>query len=615
MASSTSLRGHLAVGLTALLVAACGAEAPPVATPSDGLSSPGPATPVTPATAPPGTPDPAQPTPDPAQPTPDPAQPTPDPAQPTLAPATPDGSPATGGTVRIGIGGFPDYRNPGNGVLTEAYELYELVYDTPIALSAEGDYIPELASQWTVSDDELTWTMTIVEGVTFHDGEPLRAEDVAFTLQLYQETEDFPFMPSYLDGVTSIEAPDPTTVRITTEQPVGNFESRMVFMYVLPQHLWEGQDAATFENAEAIGSGAFRLAEFDQGVSYTLEAVKDHWNTPPHIDRVIFQSIGNADARVAALQQGQIDMITEFPATAIPALRNDPNVELLIAEPITGSLTDIFFNLVDPDNCPEDGVCSGHPALRDVEVRRALAEATDKQQIIDVSLLGLGQPGLTLVPSGLGEFYADQIEDYAYSVEAANQRLEAAGYTDSTGDGIRECLADQDCPTGDLTLRFFYPNDSDVGPREADLIADMWREAGVAIQIQALDPDTLTSVCCPTFDYDVIRWGWGSDPDPAFLLGTVLCDEVDSGWSETGYCNPAYDELYSAANVETDFEARVALVHQMQEILMEDLPYIIPYYYQETQAFRVDSFTGWPLDDPTLGLQSPESLTTIRPAR
>lgn len=598
MSQPSSVRVAATTLVLAILAAACAAESPPSPGATDAPGSPATTTgPTDPAPTDAATPDIG--------------------GTPTTAPppaGTPAGTPTSGGTVRIALGGFPDYRNPGNGVLSESYSLYELVYDTPITLSPTGQYVPELATDWSVSEDELTWTLTIVEGATFHDGEPVTAEDVAFTIRLYQETEDFPFLPSYTDGFVAVEAPDATTVQITTEEPVGNFESRMVFMYVLPQHIWESQDAATFENAEMVGSGAFRLAEFDQGVSHTLEAVKDHWNTPPIIDRVIFQTIGNPDARVAALRQGDVDMITEFPATAVPALRDDPTVELLIAEPITGSLTDVFFNLVDPADCPEDAVCSGHPALRDLEVRRALAEATDKQQIVDVSLLGLGEPGLSLVPTGLGAFFAADVQDYAYSVDAANQRLEAAGYVDTTGDGIRECRADQQCPTGDLTFRFYYPNDSDVGPRESDLIADMWRQVGVNIQIQALDPDTLTSVCCPTFDFDVIRWGWGSDPDPAFLLGTVLCDEVDSGWSETGYCNEEYDLLYRAANVETDNEARVDLVHQMQQILVDDVPYIIVYYYKETQAFRTDSFVGWPLDDPTLGLQSAESLTTIRPA-
>jgi len=129
-----------------------------------------------------------------------------------------------------------------------------------------------------------------------------------------------------------------------------------------------------------------------------------------------------------------------------------------------------------------------------------------------------------------------------------------------------------------------------------------------------LEADTLTSVCCPGFDYDVIMWGWGSDPDPAFLLGVALCSEIPSGFSESGYCDEDYDALYDAQAVELDRDARVDLIHQMQQKLMDDLPYIIPYYYPTIEVWRTDTFTGWLDDDPTLGLEDPSSLTVIRPS-
>ena len=164
-----------------------------------------------------------------------------------------------------------------------------------------------------------------------------------------------------------------------------------------------------------------------------------------------------------------------------------------------------------------------------------------------MATLGTAAPGLSMVPPGLGDYYASEVEDYAYDVDAANALLDDAGYEDSDGDGVRECLADQECETGDLTFRFNYADDIDTAPREAELLQGMWEQIGVAIEIQGLDADTLTSVCCPAFDYDIMLWGWGSDPDPAFLLGVALCDEIDSGFSETGYCDPEYDELYDAA--------------------------------------------------------------------
>ena len=521
---------------------------------------------------------------------------------------------ATGGTVRIGVGGYPDSLNPGNGVLAESYDIYELIYDTPIGVTSAGEYVPELASDWSVSDDGLTWTLTIVEGATFHDGEPLTAEDVAFTIELYRDTEDFPFLPSYAAPFETVEAPDATTVTLTTAEPINTFDAYMAFIYVLPKHIWEAEtDAVAFENSEMVGSGPFMLAEATQNEFLELESNADYWSTPPNVDSVIFQTISNADARVTALTTGEVDAITEFPATAVSTLQNAEDVAVHIADiGAGGSLRDVFFNIVDDENCPADvGVCSGHPALKDVAVRQALAHATDKQQIIDVATLGTTSPGLSLVPPGLGDYYATEVEDYAFDVAAANALLDDAGYEDADGNGVRECLADQECDT--LTFRFNYADDIDTAPREAELLQGMWAEIGVAIEIQGLDPDTLTSVCCPSFDYDVMLWGWGSDPDPAFLLGVGLCTEIDTGFSETGYCNPDFDALYDSQAIEQDHAARVDQIHEMQQILVDDVPYLIPYYQVSIQAWRTDTFTGWLEDDPTLGLEDESSLSGLRP--
>jgi peptide/nickel transport system substrate-binding protein len=531
---------------------------------------------------------------------------------------TDGGGTATGGTVRIGWAGYPDSLNPGNGVLSEAYTLYELVFDTPITVNAAGEYVPELATEWNVSEDGLTWTLTIREDAVFHDGEALDAEDVAFSMQLYKDTEAFPFLPSYVASFETIEATDATTVTLTTAEPIANFEASMAFIYVLPMHIWEAvDDPVEFGNDEMIGSGPFMLSEASQGEFIELAANADHWGTPPNVDGVIFQVFDADDARVTALTTGQIDAMLDVPETAIPALQNTDDVTVHIADVgAGGSLTDIIFNITEEENCPreevEDAVCSGHPALKDLAVRQALAHAVDKAQLITVATAGTGSPGLSLVPPGLGDFYASEISDYPFDVDMANSILDDAGYTDSDGNGVRECLPDQDCE--DLTFRFNYPADATTGARESEVIQETWAQIGVAIQVQVLDPDALTAACCPAFDFDVIMWGWGSDPDPAFLLGVALCTEIASGFSESGYCNPEYDALYDAQAVETDRAARVELIHQMQQMLMDDLPYIIPYYYPSIGAWRTDTFTGWLEEDPTLGLEDPSNLTVIRPA-
>jgi peptide/nickel transport system substrate-binding protein len=525
---------------------------------------------------------------------------------------------AAGGTVRIGYSGAPADLNPGLGVLVEDYIMYDLIYDSLADIDLDGNFQPEIATDWSVSDDGLTWTLNIRDDVVFHDGTPLTAEDVAYSLNLYRDTEGFVYLPSYLTPFTAIEAVDATTVTMTTDAPLAAFDYRLSAMFILPRHIWEAVgDVTTFTNDEMIGSGPFSLAEHSQDEFVRLAANETYWDGRPNVDEVIFQSFSNPDARVQALINGDIDMIYEFPATAVPALQSAANVEVVDGLEFGGRLADIFFNMIDPENCPADvGVCSGHPALRDVEVRRALAHAVDKQQLIDTLLLGLGEPGLGLVPPALGDWFASELvpEDYAFDLTLAAQMLEDAGYVDTDGDGIRECPTDDCGPTGDLTFRMNYPTDNDEHPRVSDTLSGWWAEIGVAVQIQGLDADALTSVCCPSFDFDVMLWSWTSDTDPESLMFVLLCSEIDSGNSETGYCNPAYDELNDLQTVETDPAARREMIVEMQRIALEDVPYIIPWYYPKVQAYRTDTFTGWQVGFPIVALEDESSLTVVQAA-
>ncbi len=514
--------------------------------------------------------------------------------------------------VRIGWGGSPDTLNPGTAVLAEAYTLFELVYDSMYQLQPDGSYTLELAESVDVSEDGTVYTYTLRDGITFHDGAPLTASDVVFSYNLYAAQEDFPFLPIYTEYFASVEAPDDQTVVLTLTEPIPNIESQLIYLYVLPEHVWSGvPNPAEFENTEMIGSGPFKMKEYRQNEFVSLDPVKDHYLQGPQIDGAVFQTFDNPDALVQALRTGQVDMITEMPNTAVAALRNDSNVQVVTGPPLSPSVTDIILNVTEPENGPpDDGVCSGHPALLDRNVRLALAHATDKQNIIDVVLLGLGAPGLTLIPDSLGVFYNDQIQDYAFDIDLANQILDDAGYVDSDNDGVRE-TADGRA----LIFRLNWPSDSVDSPRMAELLAGTWGQIGVRTEQQSLDPDALTSICCPAFDFDIMLWGWGSDPDPSFLLSVMTTDEITTGTNETGYSNAEYDELFAQQAVTLDKDERIGIIHRMQEIAHNDIPYIIPYYAQEVQAFRVDRFQGWLTDAGKVALEDPSSLLVIEPVR
>jgi peptide/nickel transport system substrate-binding protein len=552
------------------------------------------------------------------------APPTPAPAEgsaATTAPtagAEPSSPAASGGTLRIGQTAAPDSLNPGSGYIVESFNLWDLVYDTLIRIDLKNQPYPGLAQEWSVSEDGRTWTFTLPEGATWHDGTPLTSADVKFTYDMISGFESFGLLKDYTSLLTEVAAPDPTTVTISFEEPVANGDERFATLYILPQHIWSqfADEAAAleFENLEMVGSGPFKMTEYVPGEFTRLAAVKDHYATPPKIDEVIFRVFGNDDAMVQALRADEIDLLDLRSKIVVPTLQSDPNITVAIGSGL--SLSDIFFNVVTPENCPaEDGVCSGHPALQDVRVRQALAHATDKQALIDGILLGLGVPGLGLVTPGHGDAYASELQDYAFDLARANQILDEAGYSDSDGDGVREMPGD---PTTALNFRYSYPSDqyASDGQRFFELLRDQWRQAGVALTLTPLDADALTAICCPAFDYDIIRWGWEAGADPASLLYIATTEQIPTGISEAGYSSPEYDALYQQQLTTMDRAARVELIHQLQELMLRDVPYIIPWYDQIVQAYRTNAFTGWVTEpDGQLSLFDRLSMVAISPAQ
>lgn len=516
--------------------------------------------------------------------------------------------------LRIGRSSSMDTLNPGASVTAAAHSVFNLVYDTLYQIELDGTFSLELAERVDVSDDGLVWTFIIRDGVIFHDGEPLTAEDVAFSLDLYATQEDFPILSGYTGFFESVEAPDERTVVLTLTDAIPNFESQLYLLYVLPEHIWGELDRSTlaeFENKEMIGSGPFSLVEYAQDEFVRLAAVKDHYLMGPQIDEVIFQMFESPDGLVQALRTGQIDMITEMPKTAVPTLRNESNIAVVTGPPLLPRTTDIAINQATADICPEGSVCSGHPALQDRNVRLAMSHATDKQQLIDVIQLGLGTVGTTLIPDGLGVFYNSELQPYVFDIAMANQILDDAGYLDTDDDGIRE-MPDGSQP---LTFRVYWPNDFDSAARMAEMLGDMWGQIGIGIEPQALDVDALLSVCCPTLDYDIMIWWWEFDPDPSFALSLMITDEIDFGNNETAYSNSEYDALFQEQAVELDSATRQEIIWEMQRIVHEDIPYIIPYYDQAVQAYRTDSYIGWQTNAGKIVLEGPSSLLVVEPVR
>lgn len=541
------------------------------------------------------------------------------------------------GIVRIGWVNTPDSFNPGKATSEESFRIFDLVYDTLYKLNIDREYELELADKVTVSEDGLKWRFNIRDGIMFHDGTPLTAKDVVFSYNFYLDNaEAFPYLASFIDYFDSVKLGTTTEVVITLTRPISNMENRLSHLYVLPEHVWAGAistrgnglnflryivpdfwksadtvAAVDYENLDMIGSGPFKMTEYKPGVMIKLEAVKDHFFYKPKVDGIEIVIYKEPSLMIKALENGEVDMISSVPIKAVPALLTVPNVDVVHGPSLSPQISDIIINQILPANCPNKAgwICTGHPALRDRNVRLALFLAVDKQRIVDDLMYGYATTGLTLIPRGLGDFYNDGIFSFGYSVDLANATLDKEGYKDTNGDGIREM------PDGsrDLEFRLNWSSDNPTAQKEAEILKFMWSQIGVSVDLKPIDPALLNSRCCPTFDYDIMIGERVSDPDPAITLGTEYTGNIVTGLNETGYANLNYDALYNRQLVKLDQTDRLNTILLMQQMLYTDVVYIVPFYSNTIQAYRTDAFTGWPFSGGNLALENPFSLTTITP--
>lgn len=497
------------------------------------------------------------------------------PAEETSAPE--EGEPFT---LNIGTDYIWDTANPAIGWYN--YALRYLLYDTLVEEAGIANFVPGLAESWEVSDDGLVWTFKIREGVTFHDGTPLNAEEVAWSLNwtIENEIETFAF---YLVNFSEIVALDDTTLQVTLSEPVGNMEYLLMYVWILPRSVWEGMtydEILEFEDLSAgIGTGPYKLVDWVEGEYLTLEANKDYWRGAPAFDRVVWREYATADAVVQALLAGEVDVTSSDVNinTAIQTLEQEENIEVPIME------STVIDELII--NSHENGT---QPAsLNDPTVRLAIAYGIDKQQIVNVAYLGYAEPASVIIPRSMGDWHNSDVQDIPFDPVEGNRILDEAGFLDSDGDGIREY-------SDGTPLEYrFYASDSAGNTRIMEIIADGLSQMGISAPPQPMDEDSLIALY-PAFDFDLIYWGWGLDPDPDFAMLIFTCDQrEEGGWNDSGYCNEDFEEMYLEQAITVDHEARRQIIWEMEEKLFEERPYIVLTYYKTVQAYRSDRATGF----------------------
>jgi peptide/nickel transport system substrate-binding protein len=228
--------------------------------------------------------------------------------------------------LHIGWLGKPDTLNPAYAFLTESYTVFDLIYSTLVTEGVDGKYVGILANDWSASDDGLTWTFHIKDGIKWHNGEAFSADQIAWAINAVIANPDgWAASANYTSGFIEAVAPDAATVVITTEYPIANMEYRVSFLYAVYPPDFEGfstpEDLQNFTNFETIGTGMFKINTFDKDTGVLiLDANKDYFDGSPKIDQVIFQTFDNSDAMIQALKVGEIDLLNDLPASALQPL-------------------------------------------------------------------------------------------------------------------------------------------------------------------------------------------------------------------------------------------------------------------------------------------------------
>jgi peptide/nickel transport system substrate-binding protein len=485
------------------------------------------------------------------------------------APAGPAES-RRGGTVVFAIGADPETLNPG---ITTGYAVGAVtahVYSGLLRTDGQGNLLPQLATKWTVAPDGKTYTFTLRGSVKWHDGRPLTAADVKFSMDEVAGKHHGRFRLAYAN-IESVDTPNPGTVVVRMKQPYGPFLRMMntFDMPVLPRHGFAGEDILrTPKNVQPVGTGPFVFKEWVRGDRVVLERNPSYWE-PVGPDRLIFRIVPNPAQRSTALETGEVDVVTDFylSKSDVPRLRQNKDLRVRFGQPIPA----LNFVYVNTRRAP----------LNNVKVRQALAHAINRDQIVTQSMRGFARPAKGPFGDGF-KFAFSPDADYSKLYPFSPQR--AAGL-----------LAEAGVNPASLRITFVYDASRAPHASAAQIIRDNLRQIGITVEIVPLERSVRLDRVYVRYDYDLTIESYTSNADPAigyhrlYLTaqpGVVLVNA-------TGYGNPEVDQLLTQAGQTSDVAARARLYAQANRTLARDIPTIILFDEVGVDAARTHLKNLW----------------------
>ena len=490
---------------------------------------------------------------------------------------------------RIGLQSDVDNMNPFSTYNTLPWECFRVGYNFLTWYDADYRPVPDLASEVPslenggVTDGGRVWTFHIRPNVKWSDGVPLTARDVAYTYNRILRTQNG-FYIGYFTGVTKVEAPDDSTVVITSSKP--NAVMTALYVPIIPEHVWSkvpDKQLDSYANVPMVSSGPFHVTEVKIGKYVKMERnpyYKDGFGVEPTVDEVLYNIYQTQDSLVADYKTGNLDAAIELDPAFSRTLQNVPGSKT-VASPAIG-FHELGFN------CYDSPKSKGDPLLKDVRIRQAINWAIDKPAIASVAMDNLAQPGTSLL-SPVDTVYhwnVPESEQYSYDPAKAKQILDDAGYKVGS-DGVRVA------PNGKpLKFRLAAFTEYPMDITAAKKITSYLKDVGIATTLQVMDENAFTDANYDNADDDLYIWNWNADIDPGYILSVFTTGQILNG-SDSEYSNPEYDKLYVDQAHAVDTGQRQQLIAKMQQILYRDSPYSILWYNVNVQAFRTDRWTGY----------------------
>jgi peptide/nickel transport system substrate-binding protein len=502
------------------------------------------------------------------------------------------GGSAGGSTLTVAISADAEDLNPFAANSAVAGQIFRLTYDYLTDYEpADNSTLRTLATDWKPSADKLTWTFTLRHGVTWSDGKPLTAKDIAFTYHALMTAPAEVTNRTLVKTFASVDAAADDKLVIRTTKPTATMLA--IDAPILPAHVWSGRKDMYKAQppVPSVSSGPYTLTERKEGEFYRLRANPHYWGSAPKVTEILLRRFKSVDTAVAAMKRGEVDAIGNLNSVQFDALKGDPTIARVQASGLR-----FHELLVNPGARLANGTPTGtgHPALRDKRVRLAIDYAIDRQKLIDGVLGGYGQPGAGYLPARLKpwSWQPAPADLRGFDPAKAKTLLDSLGYT--VGAGNVRLMPGSKKP---MNLRLAYSADHPVFPRYAEYIKQWLGDIGVPVQLVPASGSQLNALQYGG-EYDLLLSGWGVDPDPDYLLSIQICSALPltkggPTSSDAFHCDPQYDALYTQQATELDPVKRAGLVHQAIARLYGDAIPLVLTNPSTLEVYRKDKFTGF----------------------